>query len=120
MSTEQPPVTASTKTTANLPEVIDELDEIRAQILAETAEIGWTELARHFAAGDTLAVSSDLDLIEVALQLHQDNAVQLAGWLAEGLVAPVSDELAKRWFSDETLVWTCVVKPWVLVQERVA
>lgn len=119
MSTEQPPENSSEIPSGNLPERVNELDEIRAQILAETAEIAWTELARHFAAGDTLAVDSDLDLIEVALQLHQDNAVQLAEWLSEGLVAPVSDELAQRWFSDETLVWTCVVKPWVLVQERV-
>ncbi|MBL4622304.1 MAG: DUF2288 family protein, partial [Immundisolibacteraceae bacterium] len=73
---------------------------------------------RHFAAGDTLAVDPNLDLIEVALQLHQDNASQLAGWLAEGLVAPVTDELAQQWFSDNQLVWTCVVKPWILVQER--
>ncbi len=97
---------------------INELDEARAQILSETAEIGWQELARHFAAGDTLAVDPALDLIEVAFQLHQDNATQLAGWLSEGLVAPVSDELAQRWFNHDQLVWTCVVKPWVLVQER--
>ena len=110
MSSEQPP--------ENPLQPINELDEVRARILGETAEIAWQELARHFAAGDTLAVDSDLDLIEVALHLHQDNASQLAGWLAEGLVAPVSDELAQHWFTNEQLVWTCVVKPWILVQER--
>ena len=110
MSSEQPPDKSLQSN--------NQLDEARAQILGETAEIVWSELARHFAAGDTLAVDPDLNLIEVALQLHQDNAALLAGWLAEGLVAPVSDELAQRWFKEERWVWTCVVKPWVLVQEK--
>ena len=39
MSTEQPPENSSEIPSGNLPEPVNELDEIRAQILAETAEI---------------------------------------------------------------------------------
>ncbi|MHB1590378.1 MAG: DUF2288 family protein, partial [Sulfuricella sp.] len=48
-------------------------DILRAELNRETARIAWKELLRFFAAGTVIAVSQDLDLIEVAIQISNDN-----------------------------------------------
>jgi hypothetical protein len=89
---------------------------IRGKIVSETAQIGWREMMREFAGGRTLLVAADLDMIEVAYQMHQDNAPLLAGWLKAEQVRPVSDDEARQWYDGDQTVWATVVKPWVLVQ----
>lgn len=96
-----------------------EQDELlKAKLVQETSQWPWKELLRHFAAGTVVAVSEELDLIEVALQISKDNKDQVAQWLAGGGIAKVSDLQAKSWLDDNANVWTVVVRPWILVQQR--
>lgn len=88
----------------------------RARINGETAKIAWHELQRFFAQGNAVAVSPQLDLVEVALQMARDNSKQLEVWLSEGRVGLVSDAQAQEWLDANALMWSVVVKPWVLVQ----
>lgn len=89
---------------------------IRGKINSETARLPWKDLQRHFAGGYTLIVDQQLDLIEVAYQFEQDNAKQIETWLNEQLIRQVSNDQARQWFNDDASLWTCVVKPWVLIQ----
>lgn len=91
----------------------------RAKINLETAKIAWKELQRFFAGGKAIFVNAELDLIEVAFQISEDNASQVAQWMQAGQVARVSDAQAQQWFDANADVWAVVVSPWVLVQ-RVA
>lgn len=91
---------------------------LRGKINSETAQIPWHELQRYFAAGHTLFVDPDLDLVEVAMQMHEDNAAQVENWLQQGLINPVTTDQAKNWYQQNTLLWACVIKPWVLLQDR--
>ena len=86
------------------------------KINLETSQIPWLELQRFFASGSAIAVSSELDLVEVAYQFSIDNKALVAQWLAENHLAKVSDAQAKRWFEENAIVWAVVVKPWVLIQ----
>ena len=61
-------------------------------------------------------VSHNLDLIEVAYQLSKDNKKQIEEWMENKLISKVTDELATTWHENNMLVWTVVIKPWVLVQ----
>jgi len=88
----------------------------RAKVNLETAQIAWKELLRFFAGGLAIAVSPQLDLVEVALQMSQDNKTQIEQWMAEGKIARVSDELAKEWLEADAMLWAVVVKPWIVVQ----
>ena len=94
----------------------DSEPNVRARLNRETAKIPWLELQRFFASGATLAVKPGLDLLEVADQLSRDNKDRVAGWLAEGGLAPVSDEQARQWVETDAIVWAVVLMPWVLVQ----
>ena len=88
----------------------------RAKINLETSKIAWKELQRFFAGGKALMVSVDLDLVEAAFQISEDNATQTKQWMTSGKLARVPDEQAREWIETDALVWAVVVSPWVLVQ----
>lgn len=88
----------------------------RAKVNLETAQIAWRELQGFFASGAAIAVSPALDLVEVAFQISEDNAAQVAQWVSAGQVARVSDEQALAWLESDATVWAVVARPYVLVQ----
>ncbi|MEC5405372.1 DUF2288 domain-containing protein [Paraburkholderia sp. MPAMCS5] len=89
-----------------------------AQLLAETAKIGWQELERFFARGMLLRVAGDLDLVSVAQAIANDNTTQVTQWLSAGLVERVQAETAADFAARDPDLWAVVVSPWVCVQER--
>ncbi|MFT7528954.1 MAG: hypothetical protein ACI9LY_004122 [Arenicella sp.] len=93
-----------------------DLELIRGKLVSETAKMPWSELQRFFANGSTLYVAPELDLIDVAFAFQRDLADQVKPWLDQALVATVSTDQAKEWFEQDSLLWTVVVKPWVLIQ----
>lgn len=93
-------------------------EQRKADFLAQTAQIPFTELQRYFAAGRLVLVNDSLDLIEVAVELSYDNAQQFERWLSEEMLDGVNDEQATRWLADERHLWAVVADPWVLVQLR--
>lgn len=88
----------------------------RAKVNLETSQIAWKDLQRYFASGVALAVASDLDLVEVAFQMSEDNAMQIRQWMTSGQFGKVSDEQAGVWLETDALLWAVVISPWVLVQ----
>ncbi len=97
-----------------MPEQDQEL--IRAKLNSETAKLGWKELQRFFAGGKLLCVNSDLDLIDVAFAIQQDDQLKVQQWMEQAQLTRVNDPQAKDWFVNNSLLWTVVVKPWILVQ----
>ena len=89
---------------------------LRANINNETAQINWHELQRFFAGGWLIYVSSDTNLLDVAVAFSLDDKDKVSKWLTSGEVAKVSDEQAKQWHAENTTFWSNVVKPWVLIQ----
>lgn len=89
---------------------------IRGKLNSETARIPWKELQRYFAGGYTLNVDLQLDLIDVAYQMHCDNAAQIEQWMNSQLIYQVTNQQAREWYNDDQIMWACVIKPWVLVQ----
>jgi hypothetical protein len=88
----------------------------RAKVNLETSQIAWKELQRYFASGVALFVAADLDLVEVAFQMSEDNAAQIREWMAAGKFGKVSDEQAAAWYEADAVMWAVVVSPYVLVQ----
>ena len=93
-----------------------DIDALRANINNETSQIDWSELQRFFAGGWLIYVSSNTNLLDVAVAFSLDNKDEVSKWLTSGEVAKVSDEQAKQWHKENTIFWANVVKPWVLIQ----
>lgn len=94
-------------------------DVLRANINSETSQISWSELQRFFAGGWLIYVSSETNLLDVAVAFSLDDKEQVSRWLTSGEVAKVSDEQAKQWHDENATFWSTVVKPWVLIQPTV-
>lgn len=85
----------------------------------QTARISWPELERSFARGRVIEVASELDLIEVAKALVDDDTTKFTQWTQNTQVQHLSDNVAKQWVNDDSNLWAVVVAPWVVVQNRV-
>ncbi|MBL4782662.1 MAG: DUF2288 domain-containing protein [Porticoccaceae bacterium] len=93
-------------------------DLLRAKINLETSRINWLDLQTFFARGQVVQVSSALDLVEVALSLNHDDKQAFEQWLKDGSVSYVTDSLAQQWFESKKELWSVVVAPWVIVQDK--
>lgn len=91
---------------------------LKDKLVKETARIRWQELQRHYARGQVVAVSPELDLVEVAVRLAEDDRTRFEGWLAARQIHAPSADQARLWHDLDTVLWAVVVAPWVLVQER--
>ena len=87
-------------------------------IHAETAAIDWKDLERFFAKGNLLRVSNQLDLVDVAVELANDNKATVEKWLESQDLAAVSSDEAAAWAQGADNLWSVVVLPWILVQQR--
>ncbi|MFK7858106.1 MAG: DUF2288 domain-containing protein [Granulosicoccus sp.] len=84
----------------------------------ETGVIPWSELVRHFARGVVIHVSVQIDLIDAAVCLIEDDVALLRKWADNGSVRRASDDDARDWTEREPDFWCVVSAPWVLVQEK--
>ena len=97
--------------------VLSEDQEVsRETINLETARISWKELEVYYAGGNVISVSHELDLIDVALVITNDDSGQLKAWTTQGLIDSVTDKQAKTFHDTKATVWAIVIKPWILVQ----
>ncbi len=94
------------------------LESLRRELNEQTAQMRWSELERFFASGSVIAVAAELDLIDVAARIAADDKASVLDWMQAGLLQKVNDEQATGWQSDDALLWTVVVKPWILVQHE--
>lgn len=88
-----------------------------AKLNLETATLEWKELERFFAMGSIYVVSTELDILDVAVQISQDNSSIVKKWLDDFSLIKVSDAQALKWSNNRKNLWSVVVKPWILVQE---
>ncbi|HYE37673.1 DUF2288 domain-containing protein [Methylocaldum sp.] len=90
--------------------------ELRQKLAAETGQIAWQELERHFARGVVVVVTPELDLVEAAARVAEDDKRALEEWMNRGQIVRATDDHARRWTDSECTLWAVVVAPWVLVQ----
>ena len=91
---------------------------LRQEYHSQTAKINWHDLQTYYAHGNVIAVGSELNLVEVAVQLGLDNTDQFQQWIAGGEIAAVHDEQALTWYEANQELWAVVAPPWILVQQR--
>ena len=91
---------------------------VRQKLNQDTAKIKWGALHEHQLIECVIAVSADLDLIDVAYEFTFDNHDQVKAWMEQEQIMKVSDEQAQQWKTEDRELWAVVVAPWVLVQEQ--
>jgi hypothetical protein len=94
--------------------------ELRLKVNRETGRLPWTELLKHFAAGNVVWIANSLDLVDVAVRISHDDKASIGQWMEAGLLARVGDEQAQGWLEANAELWTVVVSPFILVQQEKA
>lgn len=96
----------------------DNHDEINSidKINRETARLYWNDIEPHFASGNVISVSTELDLIVVAKAVADDDAPAIKQWMDKQQVIPTSDEQAIAWQKNNAELWAVVIKPLILIQ----
>ncbi|WP_019411055.1 DUF2288 domain-containing protein [Pseudomonas psychrophila] len=89
-----------------------------AKLLGETSTIEWKVLQPFFAKGELLWVGPELDLIDAALAVTQDEAEKVSAWMASGVFGKMTEQQALDVLERDPELWAVVVSPWVMVQER--
>jgi hypothetical protein len=92
-------------------------EELRAHLHGETSKLPWSELEKFFARGVLFKVEKGLDILDVAIVLSRDDKDTLKQWLDNNKVTGAEIEDAKKWHESDSVLWTVVVAPFVLVQE---
>ncbi|MEM8593754.1 MAG: DUF2288 domain-containing protein [Pseudomonadota bacterium] len=90
--------------------------ELTQHLNRQTSKIEWSELERYYAQGVVHLIDGELDLIEVARNIIQDNAEFVKQHLEAGRIRQATEAEAQAWHDDNTLLWAVVAAPYVLIQ----
>ena len=89
----------------------------RSTLEAEIGPVDWQVIRPHFLRGAIIIVSKDLDLIDVAVKVAEDDTHAIKDWIEEGKLTKPFPEDAKRWEEEMEELTSLVVEPFVLVQK---
>jgi hypothetical protein len=92
---------------------------LRVRLTAETGPATWPELERHFARGRVVHVAPELDLVEVAARMVEDDRDTVSAWMDAGQLGPATDGQARDWQARAPRFRAVVAAPWVLIQEDI-
>ncbi len=94
----------------------DVYKSIREKLEAEIAPVAWEDLQRVFARGIALFVDPELDLVDAAVEIAEDNTTKVEEWMSQNKITHITDQQAREWNDSKANLLTAIVKPWVLVQ----
>ncbi len=90
---------------------------LRSKLEAEIGPADWKVIRPHFLRGAIIIVSTELDLIDVAVKVAEDDTCTIQAWIEEGKLTKPFPEDAKRWEEDKEEPKALVVEPFVLIQD---
>lgn len=91
-------------------------NKLKKTLKGEVGTADWKALNAHFKRDALIAVSSDLDIVEVGLMIAMDNTEQIRLWLNRGKIGKPTIEEADEWKERATEFTSLILSPFVLIQ----
>ncbi len=96
---------------------LEKNDSLKDRLRQEIGECLSSDLQNHLKKEVVILVSNELDLLEVALKVAQDDSAVVSGWMKSSLLARPSLQAIERWQKDPQAPFrSIIVQPFVLVQ----
>ena len=93
------------------------MENLREKLEKEVGPADWKVIGPHYNRGAVIIVSPELDLIDVAIKVAEDDVDLVQDWIKEEkLLRPTPDD-AKEWEESGRELTSIVVSPFVLVQK---
>ena len=94
------------------------LAEISEKFAQDLAEVDWKALRIHLQRDALILVDEQLDLIEVACRVANDDATEVGAWIAQGRLAKPAAEQLSSWETQLDKPFRMLIAaPYILVQE---
>ncbi|MDX2495026.1 MAG: DUF2288 domain-containing protein [Desulfuromusa sp.] len=86
----------------------------------DLAEVTWRELKIHLQRDSIIVFSAEIDLIEAAVAVADDDKNRVESWLSAGQLGKPTDQQLKDWEDGaDKLFRMLIVQPFILIQEIV-
>ena len=93
------------------------MENVREKLEKEVGPADWKVIGPHYKRGAVIIVSPELDLIDVAIKVAEDDVDLVQDWIKdEKILRPTPDD-AKQWEETGMELSSVVVSPFVLVQQ---
>ena len=93
------------------------MSNIKTQLTEQIANIEWNLLIPHAQRDALVVVKEQLDLLDVAVAVAEDDSTLVQDWIAQQLIYKPSPQDLSTWNSEPSKQFTTlIVQPFVLVQ----
>lgn len=94
--------------------------DLRVELQAAIDEAEWNWLEPHARRDSLILVAADLDLVDVAVAIANDNTLHVQHWIAEALIQKPSPHQLSDWTLEQHKRFhALIVQPYVLAQELI-
>ena len=86
----------------------------------DLAGVTWRELKIHLQRDAIISISAEIDLIEAAVAVAEDDKDQVEVWIDAGQLAKPTEKQLESWEQEEDKPFQMlIVQPFILIQEIV-
>lgn len=86
----------------------------------DLAGVTWRELKIHLQRDAIITISTEIDLIEAAVAVAEDDKNQVEAWVDAGQLAKPTEKQLEIWEQEEDKSFQMlIVQPFILIQEIV-
>ncbi len=94
------------------------MSEIKNQLVDDLAEVEWERLRPHFDRDGLILVAPDLEILEAASAVADNDAAKVGSWLESTLLTKPDAEMIAAWDEEpKRLFSVLIVQPFVLFKE---
>ncbi len=94
------------------------MTDIKTQLNHEIAPMDWETIIPHVKRDAVIIVDPNLDLIEVATAIAEDQVQAVQHWIDEALIHKPNEADLSHWNHDlQKQFQTLIVQPFVLIQD---
>jgi hypothetical protein len=93
------------------------MSDMRASFKRDLGEVRWRELRIHLQRDSIIWVAPELDLIETAVAVAEDDKAKVEQWISSGLIGKPENDSLDQWEGElDTTFRMLIVQPFILIQ----
>ncbi len=94
------------------------MPSLQEQLSKDVANVSWQDLLPHAKRDAVIVVADNMDLLDVATAIAEDNTVAVQKWIeSKSIFKPSAEQLTNWNQAKETKFTTLIVQPFVIIKE---
>ena len=94
------------------------MPSLNEKLAQDIAEITWQDLLPHAKRDAVIVIKEELELLEVATAIAEDNTASVQGWIgSQSISKPTAEQLTTWNQTPQKLFVALIVQPFVIIKE---